>query len=322
MLFGSMIRNKAAYQQQYSLNKDMITNEITQIPVTSGEHLESHTMENTSAEYVYDKLNRLIKVIYSDGSMITYSYDKNGNMKASKVSAVITPTPVVTEMPTPEVTEMPTPGITTTPYHGNIVEVYYANAGWTTAYIHYKVGNGSWTSVPGKRMSVSTDQTGYTWKYTIDLGNASEVTVCFNNGNGIWDSRNESNYKVYAGIYGIKEQKVTELHKTTSVPEVTVTPYVGNTAEVYYYNAGWTTAYIHYKVGNGSWTSVPGKQMSTSSEQAGYTWKYIIELGNAAEAEVCFNNGNGSWDSKDEANYKLSGAGVYGVKNGAIAVLR
>ena len=30
--------------------------------------------------YEYDDLNRLTKIIYDDGSVVTYSYDKNGNI--------------------------------------------------------------------------------------------------------------------------------------------------------------------------------------------------------------------------------------------------
>jgi len=30
--------------------------------------------------YEYDKLNRLTKVVYNDGSCIEYEYDANGNM--------------------------------------------------------------------------------------------------------------------------------------------------------------------------------------------------------------------------------------------------
>lgn len=95
--------------------------------------------------------------------------------------------------------------------------VYYYNANWTKANIHYKVGNGSWTSVPGVAMESSSDQSGYKWKYVIDLGSAEEATVCFNDGNGNWDSRNAKNYTVKAGSYGVKNETVTELaeFKTT-----------------------------------------------------------------------------------------------------------
>ena len=46
---------------------------------------------------------------------------------------------------------------------------------------------------------------------------------------------------------------------------------------------------------------------------AGY-WKYTIDLGTATEATACFNNGNGTWDNKDKANYTLK-AGTSLVSN-------
>ena len=192
----------------------------------------------------------------------------------------------------------------------NTVNVYYANSSYNTAYIHYKVGNGAWTTVPGVKMNTSSEKSGYTWKYTIDLGSESEAVVCFNNGNGAWDSKNGSNYLVYAGDYGIKNEQVTKLGAVDTM----------NQATVYYANSAWNNAYIHYKVGNGEWTTVPGVKMNTSSEKSGYTWKYTIDLGSESEAVVCFNNGNGAWDSKNGSNY-LVYAGDYGIKNGQVTKL-
>lgn len=93
---------------------------------------------------------------------------------------------------------------------GNTVTVYYKNSSFSNAYIHYKAGNGKWTTAPGVKMSAS-DRSGYKWMYTIDLGTSDNATVCFNNGNNSWDSQNGSNYKVYTGIYGIYNQKVYKL---------------------------------------------------------------------------------------------------------------
>lgn len=278
---------------------DSTTNINLQEQNVSKSNLEKTTQSEEGIEYVYDKLNRLEKVIYEDGSYITYSYDKNGNIKTSKVTAV-TQTPFITESPQNE----------------NMVEVYYQNPNWERAYIHYKVGNGEWTNVPGVKMSSTNEQPGYMWKYTIDLGNATEATVCFNNGDGTWDSNNQSNYKVYAGIYGIKDESVNKLQKvvTTTAPDK-------NSVDVYYYNTSWSTAYIHYKAGDGEWTSVPGKKMSSSTEQSGYMWKYTIDLGTETEATVCFNNGSGVWDSRNQENYKVY-AGSYGIKNGTVYKLQ
>ena len=54
-----------------------------------------------------------------------------------------------------------------------------------------------------------------------------------------------------------------------------------------------------------------------SSDVSGYTWMYTINLEDTDSVVVCFNNGYGSWDSKNGANYTLSGEKV-GVKNGII----
>ena len=57
-----------------------------------------------------------------------------------------------------------------------------------------------------------------------------------------------------------------------------------------------------------------------ASDRAGYTWMYIINLGTSDNVTTCFNNGNGTWDSKNGSNYIL-GKGSYGVKNGTIVKL-
>ena len=92
----------------------------------------------------------------------------------------------------------------------------------------------------------------------------------------------------------------------------------GNTMAVYYKNSSWSKAYIHYKV-NGTWTTVPGVKMK-DSDNSEYTWMYTIDLGEATSAVVCFNNGSGSWDSRNGSNYTLSGEKM-GVKSGNVYVV-
>ena len=87
--------------------------------------------------------------------------------------------------------------------------IYYN--GYNTPYIHYMIDGSSWTTVPGVRMEESTEVNGYTHKITIPLGNAEKVTVCFNNGNNSWDSRNGQNYTLKTGVFGIKNQTIYEL---------------------------------------------------------------------------------------------------------------
>ena len=247
-----------------------------------------------------------------------YYKPDNGSNKASGswyeapiVTTTPSETPIVTETPT---VEPVTPTPTVVPGKNKAV-VYYQRStttSWTNAYIHYKV-NGQWTTAPGVKMEKIS--AGY-WSYTIDLGTATEATVCFNNGNGTWDNKDKANYTLKVGTSLVYDGKVTPDYKpVTTTPTVTETPTVqpvtptptvvpAGKAVVYYQRStttSWTNAYIHYKV-NGQWTNSPGVKMEKLS--AGY-WKYTIDLGTATEATACFNNGNGTWDNKDKANYTL-----------------
>ena len=50
-------------------------------------------------------------------------------------------------------------------------------------------------------MIPTAEMPGYTHKITIDLGTATTLTACFNNGSGTWDSKNGANYTFNAGKY-------------------------------------------------------------------------------------------------------------------------
>lgn len=130
----------------------------------------------------------------------------------------------------------------------------------------------------------------------------------------------------------IPEATVTVAPTATATPEATVTVVptatpvptevpVSNTITIYYNNAGWSQSYIHFKAGNNEWTAVPGVKMEACNDGNGYAWKYVIELGEDTTAAVCFNNGNGAWDSKNAANYNLTQPGVYGIQNQSISSL-
>lgn len=103
----------------------------------------------------------------------------------------------------------------------NEVTVYYNNS-WGQAYIHYKQSNGSWTSVPGVKMTGTSEVNGYKWKATIDLGSNSSTQVCFNDGNNNWDSQNGANYTVSTGTWGIKDGQKNSV--TVNTPAPTTTP--------------------------------------------------------------------------------------------------
>lgn len=122
-----------------------------------------------------------------------------------------------------------------------------------------------------------------------------------------------------AGTYEIT-YNMSDLYGQTATKSIN---YVVNkkttTNNVTVYYAGYDNPNIHYQIGNGAWTTVPGVAMAKTTEQTGYTHKYNIDLGTQTALTFCFNDGNNNWDSKNGANYSLtniSGSVRCGVKNG------
>ena len=93
--------------------------------------------------------------------------------------------------------------------------------------------------------------------------------------------------------------------------------YTVNDNRVTIYYKGYATPYIHYQVGSGNWTTAPGAAMTATNEVSGYTHKYTIDRGTASYANLCFNNGKGSWDSRNGVNYRFE-KGTYKYANGNI----
>lgn len=89
-----------------------------------------------------------------------------------------------------------------------------------------------------------------------------------------------------------------------------------NKVAIYYNGNGWNNAYIHYKIGNGSWTNAPGVPMTNASN--GY-YLAVIDLGNSNTLTACFNNGSNTWDNNYGNNYVFTGAGSYTVNNNTIS---
>ena len=191
--------------------------------------------------------------------------------------------------------------ITVTEKSKNVTTIYYK--GYENPYIHYSVG-GKWTAAPGIKMMPCTDVEGYNYKAEIDLGEATSLTACFNNGAGQWDSNGGKNYSFNIGTYGYCNGNIVPIGNEKN--EITI------------YYKGYDTPYMHYKIGNGAWTSAPGVKMEKTNEMSGYTHKLVVNLGNCNDLTACFNNGNGSWDSRNGANYYFSQAGTYTYSNGSI----
>ncbi|MDE7424490.1 MAG: hypothetical protein K2N51_12520 [Lachnospiraceae bacterium] len=187
---------------------------------------------------------------------------------------------------------------------GNTTTIYYE--GYNNPNIHYKVGNGEWTAVPGVSMDATNEQQGYHYKKVIDLGDETVVTACFNDGNGNWDSKDGINYKFGVGVYGYSDGCV----KTISGED-----YTNYITTIYY--AGFSNPFIHYCIGNGAWTNPPGIAMNASTEKSGFYYKKVIDLGKATTLKACFNDGNGNWDNNYGNDY-IFGYGSYTFKNGII----
>ena len=71
-------------------------------------------------------------------------------------------------------------------------------------------------------MSSNSEVNGYNYAITIDLGDADNITACFNNGSGSWDSNdgnnnwdsnNGSNYTFSAGYYTFSNGVITKINK-------------------------------------------------------------------------------------------------------------
>ncbi|MEU8619161.1 carbohydrate binding domain-containing protein [Streptomyces sp. NPDC048623] len=185
--------------------------------------------------------------------------------------------------------------------------VYYKpSASWTTVDIHYAPTGGSWTTPPGVPMTAAC--AGWFQK-TIDLGTASGLAVTFNNGSGVWDNNNGANYQLSSGISAVANGVVT-----TTDPCAAAQP---TSATAYYYTPtrNWPAYYLHWAPTGGSWTTVPGTRMTAACTD----WvRLTVDLGTATTWQATFNNGSGTWDNNNGANYQL-GTGTITVKDGVIA---
>jgi glycosidase len=191
---------------------------------------------------------------------------------------------------------------------GNTATVFYSTAstGWSAYKLHWAPDGGAWTAVPGVAMESAC--TGWV-KKTVDLGSATGWQATFNNGNGTWDNNGGRNYALGTGTITVKDGAIA--HSDPCADGGTPPP--GSAATVFYSTAtvGWTTVNLHYAPTGGAWTAVPGVGM----EPACTGWvKKTVDLGSATGLTATFNNGNGTWDNNNGADYPLS-SGLSTVKD-------
>ncbi|WP_457028012.1 carbohydrate binding domain-containing protein [Kitasatospora sp. P5_F3] len=109
---------------------------------------------------------------------------------------------------TPDPSPTPTPTPTPTPQPTTAATVWYATStvGWSTVNLHWAPTGGSWTTSPGVGMEPAC--TGWV-KKTVSLGSATTWQATFNNGNGVWDNNNGTNYQLGGGNSTVKDKTVT-----------------------------------------------------------------------------------------------------------------
>ena len=60
-------------------------------------------------------------------------------------------------------------------------------------------------------MTESSTKPGY-YEYTIDLGEETTLTACFNNGAGVWDNNGGRNYTFYTGEYILQNGVINKIN--------------------------------------------------------------------------------------------------------------
>ncbi|MCR6108383.1 alpha-amylase [Salipaludibacillus agaradhaerens] len=178
----------------------------------------------------------------------------------------------------------------------------YYRTDWSQPHIHYAIDDGSWTDSPGVAMEPSPFE-GYAM-ITLDVDEQSKVTAAFNNGSGQWDNNQGQDYHITSGVFTLEDGQIRE-----GDPESPAT------VTLYYYT-NWSNPHIHYAIGSGNWTTLPGKALTASSNFPDY-YEVTIPLEDANSLTAAFNNGASSWDNNQGRDYSFT-PGIHTVRNGRI----
>ena len=163
-------------------------------------------------------------------------------------------------------------------------------------------------------LDTANTYSGLTVSYRMENGNSTETYETALGETFTWTPESAGDYSIIVSLVNNGTEAVT----TSLSYTVEEAPVPENTITIYY--KGYANPNIHYQVGSGSWTNVPGVAMTATSEVPGYTHKYTIDLGSASYANVCFNDGNNNWDSNNGANYRFT-KGTYKFSNGTITAM-
>lgn len=250
------------------------------------------------------------KVIFSDGTNQVPGANQSGFDVVD--NGVFSSNGFTGKTITPTVSPSPSITPTTTPVTGN--KIYFTKpSGWSTtvyAYVYDESGSTVVTNAAWPGVAMSSETNGE-YSYTLDSNVTANSKVIFTDGSNQVPASGQTGWNVTKnGHYDVNGLVAVAPSVTPSPSD---TP--GNTITIYY-KTSWSTAYVHYKVGSGSWTTAPGVKMSSSSKS---DYKEItISLGSSTNLTACFNNGSGTWDNNSSNNYYFASSGTYTVNNGVI----
>lgn len=185
------------------------------------------------------------------------------------------------------------------------LSLFYATD-WDAAHVHHQVGDGEWTEAPGLEMTEVCEG----WFHAdIDLGAARTITAAFNDGGDTWDNNAGEDYTIGSGVIQVADGELAEGDPCEAQPAPGEDPDL-----TVFYETGWENPRIHYQVGDGGWTDVPGVAMAEACE--GW-FRADIQLDDADGITAAFNDGAGSWDNNDDQDYSI-GAGEQQVSDGEV----
>lgn len=172
---------------------------------------------------------------------------------------------------------------------------YSTSQGWSAHRMHYRVGSGAWTTAPGEVLAPACAG----WVSRTVPTDGAVITAAFTNGSGTWDNNGSADYRLSGAVAAVKDGRVTAANPCAQAPSDTTTVY-------YATDRGWSTYRVHYRVGSGAWTALPGEALAPAC--AGWVSRTVASAGQPVTA--AFTSGSGQWDNNGSADYRLTGAHV------------
>lgn len=270
----------------------------------SGYYKYSYQLDGSSQKVIFtDETNQVPGANQAGFDVVDNGiYDTTGCTGAVIISSP-SPSPSASPSPSPSASPSVSPSPSATTPVGSDSIYFTKPSSWNStvyAYVYDEkssssvVTNASW---PGVAM---TKQSNGEYSYVLEDNITSNSRVIFTDGSNQTPGSNQEGFTVTANAH-------YDVNGIVNTGDNTIT---------IYYKTSWTTANIHYKIGSGSWTTVPGVSMDTSS-YSGYKVK-TIDLGTETSLTACFNDGNNNWDNNNSNNYSFSAAGTYTVADGVI----